>query len=406
MKKISKLLVVALLAALVLTGCSKGGDKGGDSKEITLWTMPFAGDSEKLEALWGDLATKFEKDTGVKVNWEIIPWGNRGTKILTALASGSGPDVFYVIPSEAPKYIDDGLIQDLTPYLDAKDLEDFMDSALEPTKLGDKQYGLPILTEAYTQLYNKTILDELNVTELPKTWEEFDALAAKAKAAGYYATSYQAAGSLNSTLYQYIWQAGGDILTPEGEVKIGDAEALKAFEYINKLSKEGYIPNNVMDTDSLRTQWNSGKVMSIKGGVPEIGEIDSFEVLIGEPLSAGKQATFGSSGSFVLSNVSKNAKAAADFIKLLTSEETQKEFNTLTGYIPSRISAQSILDNDPVGKKLAEFAPLGITGVRHPLSADITAPIQAAVQAMLEGSSTPEQAVKDSVDAINALLGK
>ena len=252
MRKISKLLVIALLAALVLTGCSKGKDSGSDKKEITLWTMPFAGDSEKLEALWGKLATDFEKDTGVKVNWEIIPWGNRGTKILTALASGSGPDVFYVIPSEAPKYISDGLIQDLTPFLDKEDLKDFMDSALEPTKKGDKQFGLPILTEAYTQLYNKSILDELNVTELPKTWEEFDALAAKAKAAGYYATSYQAAASLNSTLYQYIWQAGGDILTPEGEVKIGDAQALKAFEYINKMSKEGYIPNKNKSVDVIK----------------------------------------------------------------------------------------------------------------------------------------------------------
>lgn len=407
MKKISKLLVVAILAALVLTGCgSKGNEGGGDKKEITLWTMPFAGDTTKLEALWEDLATEFEKDTGVKVIWEVIPWGNRGTKILTALASGQGPDVFYVIPSEAPKYIDDGLIQDLTSYLDSKDLEDFMGSALEPTKAGDKQYGLPILTESYSQLYNKAILDELNVTELPKTWEEFDALAEKAKAAGYYATNYQAAGSLNSTLFQYIWQAGGDILTPEGEIKISEPEALKAFQYIDKLSKEGFIPKNVMDTDSLRTQWNSGKVLSIKGGVPEIGEIDGFEVVIGEPLSAGKQATFGSSGSFVLSQVSKHPKEAADFIKLLTSEETQKEFNTLTGYIPSRVSAQTILDNDPIGKKLAEFAPMGITGVRHPLSADITAPIQAAVQAMLEGTSTPEKAAEDSAAAIKALLEK
>ncbi len=405
MKKISKLLVVALLGAMILTGCSTA-KPNEEKKEITLWTMPFAGDTDKLEALWGNLATKYEEDTGVKVNWEIIPWGNRATKILTALASGQGPDVFYVIPSEAPKYIADGLIQDLTPYLDKADLEDFMGSALEPTKVGDKQYGLPILTESYSQLYNKDILDALNVTDLPKTWEEFEALAVKAKEAGYYGSTYPAAASLNSTLYQYIWQAGGDIVTPEGEIKIGEAEALKAFTYIDNLSKKGLIPANVMDTDSLAVQWKAGKVLSVRGGVPEINEVEDFEVVIGEPLSGGKQATFGSSGSFVLSSVSKAPEAAADFIKLLTSKETQEEFNTITGYIPSRLSAQSILDDNPVAKKLAEYAPLGITGVRHPIATDIVAPIQASVQAMLEGSVTPEKAAADSVEAIKALLGE
>lgn len=409
MKKISKLLLMLIVVMLVLAGCAKSEEPAGEEKDVTVWVMPYAGDKAKLDDLWKDVAKQFNEKTGGTAHIEIIPWANRGTKILTALASGQGPDVFYVIPDEIPKYISDGLIADLDAYLGDNSMDDFVASALAPSKVDGKQYGLPILQEAYSLIYNKDIIEAIgeDPNNLPKNWAEFEEWSLKAKALGFYGTIYQAAASLNGTLYTYIWQAGGDILTSDGSVHIDSDKSVKAFEFINRLYKEGLIPADFMNTQNLRSLFVEGKVLAIQGSAAEITDSkDSFDAVLSAPLKEEAQVTYGSAGSFVMSKISKAPKAAAEFIKLLTNSDNQKTFNEITGYIPSRVSARSILEANPIAKQFAEYTDYVKTGVNHPLSRDVMPAIQAAVQEMLEGTTTPQEAAKKAAEAIKTALKK
>ncbi|SDJ25838.1 sugar ABC transporter substrate-binding protein [Salimicrobium halophilum] len=421
MKNVWYLLIILMLGTL-LAACSsegegssgdesEGGSEGDLSGEITVWTMPFSGDSENEEKMWNNMASTFEEEHGVSVNMEQIPWSNRDQKILTALAAGSGPDVFYAIPDQMPQYAEEGMLLELDPYLEGNNMDDFADSAMESVTWDDSTYGLPILQEAYTLFYNLDIVKEIggDPENLPKNWEEFKALAAKAKENGYYATSFPGGGSMNGALYPWIWQAGGTVLSKDGEVGINSDQSVEAFELINTMYEKEWIPQDSVTAMHHNELWEGGEMLAVTGSginlqiLQKSGEMD-FE--IAAPLKKEEQATYGTTGMFVVPSNSGNPDAAAEFVKYMTNAENQRTFNELTKYIPTRESAKDIFEDEPKLDKLAGFTEYTKPGVIHPAARDIMSPIQSEVQAMLEGDKSPQEAADAAAEAIEQQVGK
>ena len=264
-----KLFFLLLVSGLLMVGCSDDtGTTDSQSKgEITVWAHPYTDNQDKEGEMWKELIASYEDASGVKVNFQQIPWANRDQKILTALAANNGPDVFYAIPDQMPQYAEAGMLVDLSPYMENNDMDDFVESSLVPTKWKGKMYGVPILQSVETFMYNVEVVKAIgeDPSKLPTTWEEFEEWAAKAKEKGYYASSFQGGGSMNGTLYPYLWQAGGEILTEDNKVMINNESGVEAFEFINKLYSNGWIPQDsitALDHDAL---WDSGKLLSIQG---------------------------------------------------------------------------------------------------------------------------------------------
>ena len=414
-----KFLFMFLLVGVLLVACSDSGDdKDGEKKpvsgedgelsgEITVWAHPFTGDQEVEGKMWDEIIASYEDATGVKVNFEQIPWANRDQKVLTALAANNGPDVFYVIPDQMPQYADAGMLLGLKPYLEGFDLEDFVDTALVSTTWKDELYGLPILQEAYTYMYNVDIVKEIgeDPENLPTTWDEFEEWAAKAKEKGYYATSFQGGGSMNGTLYPFLWQAGGDVVTEDNEVLLNNEAGVEAFEFINKMYENEWIPKDsitAMEHDAL---WDGGQMMAVQGSgisVSRMLTMDNFDFVIAAPMKNKEQLTYGTTGMFVAPINTDNPAAAAEFIKVVTDSDNQKKFNTVTQYIPTRESAKDIFGENKYLEQLAGYTQYALPGVIHPEGRTIMPMIQAELQTMLEGKKTPQQAADDAAAAIEA----
>lgn len=415
MKKLWFFLLLLILSA-VMVACSEdeegakvatSGEAGKDglSGEITVWAHPFTGDQEVEGKMWDEIITSYEEETGVKVNFEQIPWANRDQKVLTALAANNGPDVFYAIPDQMPQYAEAGMLTDLNPYLKDNDMEDFVESALVSTTWKDKVYGLPILQEAYTFLYNVEIIKEIgeDPSKLPATWEEFEKWAEKAKAKGYYASSFQGGGSMNGTLYPYLWQAGGEVLTADNEVKINSDAGVEAFEFINKMYKNEWIPKDSITALEHDALWDGGKLLSVQGSGASISRMlskDTFEFVIAPPLKNKEQVTYGTTGMFVVPINSENPDAAAEFVKVMTNAENQRKFNQVTQYIPTRESAKDIFEEQKYLAQLATYTEFALPGVIHPEGRNIMPLIQAELQTMMEGKKTPKEAADAAAEAI------
>ncbi|MGN7478321.1 sugar ABC transporter substrate-binding protein [Solibacillus silvestris] len=392
-------------------GSANTEGSSGLSGEITVWAHPYTDGTTGEGDMWKDFAANFEAETGVKVNFEQIPWANRDQKILTALAAGQGPDVFYVIPDQMPQYAEQQLILDISPYVTEEELNGFVPTAIEATSWKGKQYGMPILQTAESLVYNKNILDELGVDEnsLPTNWDEFKALAEKAKAAGYYAFSFAGGGSLNNTLYPFLWQAGGNVIDADNNILINKPESVKAFELINEMYAKGWIPQDsitALDHDSL---YFGGKLLAVNGSGISVNRLlaeKPFEFVIAPPLKDAEQLTYGTVGMFVGSAISKNPEAATEFMKYITNTENQRTFNNITQYIPTRDEAKDIFDSQPYMAQLAEYTQYAKPGVIHPEGRNIMPLIQAEIQSMLEGKQSPQQAADKSADAIDKLINK
>lgn len=119
-----------------------------------------------------------EKHPGVKVEYTCMTQDMLSQSIVTSLSSGEGPDVFY-LPSTMTlgKAVEEQMVVPISDYIEA----DWFDSLIDEvfidgiTMIGDDYYGFPEQKAIATSLmfYNKNVLDQAGVTELPKTWDEF-----------------------------------------------------------------------------------------------------------------------------------------------------------------------------------------------------------------------------------------
>ncbi len=182
-------------------------------------------------------------------------------KILTALAANQGPDIFYLIPDMMAQFADKGVLTPISDLIDI-DKEDFPESSLESVTYDEQLFGLPILHEVQVQIYNTSILEEVGGDQdsLPATWDEFDELARAAVEKGYFASTFEGGNTPNSTLYPYIWQAGGDIIDEGGNVVVNSEQSLRAFERINEMYQNDWIPKDSINAESHFDAFLEGRV--------------------------------------------------------------------------------------------------------------------------------------------------
>lgn len=423
MKKTIKSLLTVLLVLVLITGCGKKNDTPGggeastdDEFTLTIWVMPFVGADlrEDIDAVYDNMVKDFtEKYPKAKVEFEEIPWANREQKITTTLAAGAGPDIFYLISDQVTQFAEDGVVAPIDDITKDIEKDKFSQPSLDAVSYKGKLYGLPILRTTETLMYNKKIVDELGLdVDAIKTWDDFLAAAEKAKAAGYYARSFEGGNTLNSTLYPLIWQAGGKVADVDNNIFIDKPEATKAFAFVNEMLEKGYIPADSVSgldhaelfmKDEMLAVWTAGRSLDRWAARPD-EDGGPMDIIVGDPLMAegGQRVTYGTTGAFVVSSVSKNKEAAADFLKIMTNEDNIREFNKVTGYIPPREAAHDIFEGNADAQKMAELDAIAIGGVINAKARIFMPDIQAKMQAMLQGELTPEEATKEAAEAIQA----
>lgn len=424
----------AMLLVLVLAACTsdsgttpkentnnnssgKSETKGEEkfSGDLTVWVHPFVASdlADEQSAVFEKMADDFKvENPEAKIKFEVIPWANREQKILTALAAGQGPDIFYLIPDMMAQFADKGVLTPITELLgDDWGKEDFPESSLAAVTYKDDLFGLPILHEVRANVYNTDVLEAIGASadDVPTTWEEFDALAKKAVEKGYYARGYEGGNTLNATLYPLLWQAGGDVIDENGKVIINDEKGVKTFERINEWYQNGYIPKDSINALSHFEDFLEGKHLASGATGLTLSSLKDREFenyVLGPPLKGEEQATFGTTGMFVVPSNSKNKEAAAQLIAVMTNTDNSKAFNQLTKYIPPRKSAAGIYEGDEELMKMTEWLEYTRPGVIHPVARDIIPLIAAEVQAMMEGTKTPQEAADASAAVVQGEIDK
>lgn len=88
-----------------------------------------------------------EKNPGVFIKTQRIPWGQYFEKLLPAMVAGSGPDIFILhAPGELREYVPKGVLLPLNDIFDAGMLprDDYKDDIIEECYEDGKLWGLPL----------------------------------------------------------------------------------------------------------------------------------------------------------------------------------------------------------------------------------------------------------------------
>ncbi|GAA2093620.1 sugar ABC transporter substrate-binding protein [Streptomyces albiaxialis] len=399
------------LAATALAGCG-GSGSGGGGNTVTMWTYPVIFDEAKNKEYWDGLVKKFEKKhKGIEVKVETFPWANRDTSLATAIGSGKGPDVVYLVPDQLPKYARNIVPAD--DYMPEKARADYTGFALKSVTAQDgKLLGTPVLTSANPLICDKRVFEKIGEKEYPSTWEDLEKLGPKLKKKGYYATSYSGdtQQTLNLTFYPLLWQAGGDVFSKDGKkVAFNGKEGVRALTYLKKLVDGGMTDKDLVTTTPKleQTPVAKGKVACTWQNTP--ADVEPFwgkkNTVVRPPLKDAKSIGYGTVGALSMLK-GANTEAAGDWINFVAEPENAAGLEKQSSNFPARKSAKELYGDDEVQSAVGDTLPKMNAGPVKDKAREAMGVLAPEIQHALLGKKSPKKALDDAAKAAEAQLAR
>lgn len=244
---------VVMSLALAVTACGGGSstDGGGSDdspKELTYWASNQGASIEIDKKVLQPELDKFEKETGIKVKLEVVPWSDLLNRILTATTSGQGPDVLNIGNTWSASLQATG---GLLPWDDANfakigGKDRFVESALGSTGArGQDPAAVPLYSMAYALYYNKQLLADAGISGPPATWDQLVADGKKIQAKGKQVLGAEGANVSENVhhVFTFAKQHGADFFTADGKPDFTSDGAVSAVkQYVDLMAKDKAIP--------------------------------------------------------------------------------------------------------------------------------------------------------------------
>lgn len=182
-----------------------------------------------------------EENPGVTFDGQFSEWNDYWNKLATASAGHTMPDIVQMDLQYYDQYVKNGLLLDLTPYIEdgTLNLEDADESILESAKVDGKTYAVCNGVNAPALLYNKTVLDEAGIeVKEGMTIDEFVELSKEIKEKTGLRTNI---GYCHETLPEYWLRAKDQVFFEEGKLGAKSAEDIATiFELEEQAVEEGW----------------------------------------------------------------------------------------------------------------------------------------------------------------------
>ncbi|WP_405811998.1 extracellular solute-binding protein [Streptomyces sp. NBC_01520] len=168
----------ATVLALLLTGCSGGGEDGRDADgTIRLSFQSLAWQKESVDANKQLVKEWNATHPGIQVDYVQGSWDNVHDQLLTSFEGGEAPDVIHDASDDLADFAYGGYLADLRTLLPDRLTQDIPQQSWRTTTFGDGIYGVPFLQEPRVLIANTEIIEESGVRvptpEEPWTWREF-----------------------------------------------------------------------------------------------------------------------------------------------------------------------------------------------------------------------------------------
>ncbi|MEV6738371.1 sugar ABC transporter substrate-binding protein [Streptomyces sp. NPDC051104] len=354
---------VSLLTAVTACGggSSTGGGGSNDSpKTLTYWASNQGASIEVDKKVLQPELDKFEKQTGIKVKLEVVPWSDLLNRILTATTSGQGPDVLNIGNTWSASLQATGA---LLPW-DAKNFakiggkDRFVDSALGSTGApGKDPAAVPLYSMAYALYYNKKMFADAGISQPPATWDELVADGKKLSKGGKWGLGAEGANPSENIHHVFVFakQHGADFFTADGKPDFtSDGVVAAVKQYVDLMATDKIIaPGNaeyaqnqsVSDfakgTNAMLLWQSASANLASQGMSADAYGIAPVPVQSGTP-GTGKQVDSMVAGiNLAVFKNTHNLDGAMKFVKFMTGDAEQKVLNTAYSSIPPVKTAQA-----------------------------------------------------------------
>jgi N,N'-diacetylchitobiose transport system substrate-binding protein len=431
---------LGLTAALALTACSSAGTAGGgssdgpqtvpttkgDGETLTVWVMTGDYTDETIKAI----NDEFTEQTGAEVDVQTQQWDGITTKISTALATSTPPDVLDLGNTQVASYAENGALLDLTDYADdIAQGQEWLTGLEEPATVDGSLYGIPGFAGARAVIYNKAMWEAAGITEEPTTYEQLtadlDKLAAANPASDF--SPFYLPGAYWYAGMQFVWDAGGEIATQEDDgswtAGLSSDEAqqgledFKEFQNAYSTGASQTLDTDVPNQDQIFADGKAGAMLGTNGKIDLIKEAnpaltdDSFGTFPFPGKSGESQPVMLGGSDWGIAAKSTNTDLALQWVKIAASPEIQSDWvYGNDGWIPNSTdgieAAQSTLGDIDEG-----FFSAALNSKATPASGNWAAlegdlSINDLFSSVASGSKSPEEAAESFDSTTDSALNK
>ncbi|HET8615081.1 MAG TPA: sugar ABC transporter substrate-binding protein [Actinomycetales bacterium] len=342
---------VAVATVTLTAACGGGGSSGGSSNggsgstTLTYWASNQGTSLQNDKDVLGPELAKFEKQTGVHVDLEVIGWPDLLNKILAATTSGQGPDVLNIGNTWAASLQATGAFM---PYDDAAlnaigGKDKFVETAFATGGApGKTPTSVPLYGLVYGLYYNKKMFSDAGL-QPPTTWQDLvtDAKKLTDPSKGVYGMAMEGGSYTESVHFAFIFgrQNGGQPFDDSGKATFttpGMVAGVK--QYVDLMGADKVVnPSSVQYKNGpeapgdfakgkaamLMSQNNADNTLQADGMTPD--QYGVVAIPAPSPLPPGGKdvASFVAGINISIFKNTKNKDAALKFVKFMTSKEEQ-----------------------------------------------------------------------------------
>ncbi|MEA2605955.1 MAG: multiple sugar transport system substrate-binding protein, partial [Chloroflexota bacterium] len=201
---------------------------------LTVWAMGNEG--TKLSIL-ADAFTK--ANPGVKVNVTPVDWGQAVTKLQTAIAGGTTPDVSQMGTDMMGQFGANGTFDTVPADVDPST---FFQSAWNTNMVGGAVVGVPWYVETRLLYYRTDIATKAGITAPPATWDDLKAMAKAMKDTGGAKWGISLGTKNWQEYFPFLWSNGGDVVDASGNPALNSPQAVEALTFYDSFFTEGLTP--------------------------------------------------------------------------------------------------------------------------------------------------------------------
>ena len=338
---------LSLTAACGGSGGGSGSNSGGGAgTTLTYWASNQGSSIQNDKQVLGPELKKFQKQTGIKVNLQVIGWPDLLNKILAATTSGQGPDVLNIGNTWAASLQATGAFM---PF-DSKALsaiggkDKFLPTAFATGGApGKPPTSVPLYGLAYGLYYNKKMFHDAGL-QPPKTWQEVvsDAKKLTIPSKHQWGMAMEGGSYTESVHFSFIFgeQNGGAPFNSAGKPTFTSNGMVNGVrQYVDLIGKDHVVnPSSVQYKNGpeapgdfangkaamLMSQNNADNTLQPDGMKPS--EYGVVPIPAPSPLPPGGKdvASFVAGINISIFQNTKNKAGALKFVKFMTSPAEQK----------------------------------------------------------------------------------
>lgn len=320
---------LALLGSL--TGCGSTGSGSNSNasspkgpETLNLWMLNAASTPEvqKLASEWN----KTHPNVQIKVTAVTKDTNAYFSKVSTAMASGSGPDILYMSAGDLPQYVSSGIAYPVDQWLD-KNKDDYYPNVLQSVELNGKMYAFPKTLQLMALYYNKTMFQKAGL-QPPQTWDQMLSDAKKLTTKNVYGLRVETAEGPygNFEFYPFVWMQGGNIISNDGKSVVVDQSTANALQLYRNIMQSG-VANKKLQTGGFDlTSFGQGKyAMALSGSwaVPMLDQkfpkLDYGVVPYPVPKAGMKSSSDAGGWMWIVNSRSKDPVGAGNFMDWMTN---------------------------------------------------------------------------------------